>query len=190
MPRRHAVLRLARTEDAPILRYMIRESARYLCTGDYSDEQIEGAKTDFGFATLDEQLIEDKTYFVAETGGAIVGCGGWAYRCHSLPIRGETHGERIELPHPSRNAAAIRGIFVHPGWSGQGIGRRLVRAAEAAARLQGFDAFEIAATFTGVPLYRKLGYHSAATYHMPLGEYDSFPFVLMTKTDGQPALRN
>ena len=82
-------LRLATREDRPALATLIARSARALSVGDYRPEQIEGAlQAAFG---VDSQLIDDGTYFVAETIAetiaettpgipALIGCGGWSRR--------------------------------------------------------------------------------------------------------------
>ena len=58
-------LRLARREDAEGLRKLIEASVHQLQRNDYTPAQIEGA---LGHALgLDTQLIDDGTYFVAET---------------------------------------------------------------------------------------------------------------------------
>jgi hypothetical protein len=71
-------IRLALPGDIPALANLIPESARVLQAGYYTPEQIEGALgTVFG---VDSQLIQDGTYFIAESGHQIVGCGGWSKR--------------------------------------------------------------------------------------------------------------
>lgn len=179
----HPTIRHARPDDAPALRHLIQQSAKHLCLRDYATDVIDRACDVHGFAVLDEQLIADRTYFVAEVWGEIVGCGGWGARAQFLKVRSVLDRRLIELRHPSTSYAAIRSVFVKPGWSGLGIGRRLVRTAESNARLVGFDAFEIAATLTGIPLYRKLGYRRTADYHLPLGVETTFPVALMHKED-------
>jgi hypothetical protein len=67
-------VRLAREEDAPEIETLIRISARVLQSSHYSEPQIEAAiGLVFG---VDHQLILDRTYFLAEHKGQIVGCGG------------------------------------------------------------------------------------------------------------------
>ena len=71
-------LRLATLADQARLEALIALSARTLSASDYTPEQIEGAlRGTFG---VDTQLIVDGTYFVAESGGEILGCGGWSRR--------------------------------------------------------------------------------------------------------------
>jgi GNAT superfamily N-acetyltransferase len=60
-------IRVATTEDVPVLRELIEASVRELQAGDYTAAQMEGAlRTVFG---VDSQLIVDGTYLVAEDGG-------------------------------------------------------------------------------------------------------------------------
>ncbi|MFL6616947.1 MAG: GNAT family N-acetyltransferase, partial [Povalibacter sp.] len=71
-------IRPATLEEKPLLEKLIARSARELSKGDYTDEQVEGALR--GAFGVDTQLIRDRTYFVAELDGKIVGCGGWSHR--------------------------------------------------------------------------------------------------------------
>src|SRR4051812_29998378 len=71
-------LRLAREADIPALEQLIPLSVRRLQANDYSAAQMDAALGSvFG---VDRQLINDGTYFVAEQGDAIIGCGGWSKR--------------------------------------------------------------------------------------------------------------
>jgi hypothetical protein len=66
--------RLAREADIPELQQIIRQSVTKLLRNDYTDRQIESGLTHlFG---VDEQLIQDQTYYVAEVDGRIAGSGG------------------------------------------------------------------------------------------------------------------
>ena len=183
-------LRLARMSDRHAIEALMRQSAETLCIRDYSARQIAAVARDFGFGSLDEDLILDGAYFVAELQGTIVGCGGWSRRTKLLQVSDDDTGLECVLPHPSSGRAAIRAIFVHPDLSGRGIGRLLVRAAETAARRSGYDAFEIAATLTGVPLYRKLDYRTKGLFSFGLNGGGRFAFVLMGKWDRDCGVRS
>src|SRR5688572_30352853 len=71
-------IRLATADDIPALEVLIPLSVRTLQAAYYSSAQREAALGPvFG---VDRQLIRDGTYFVAVSGGEIVGCGGWSRR--------------------------------------------------------------------------------------------------------------
>ena len=90
-------LRNATLDDRPALERLIAESARGLSRPDYTDVQIEAALgTAFG---VDSELIRDGTYFVAEAGGELVGCGGWSKR-RTLFGGDAQPGRRSEVPVP------------------------------------------------------------------------------------------
>ena len=106
---------------------------------------------------VDSQLIADGTYFVAETGGEIVGCGGWSRR-KTLYGGDRTKKGEDSLREPGKDPAMIRAFFVHPRFARRGIGRRFVVACEEAARRAGFTRIDIVATLAGEPLYSSCGY--------------------------------
>jgi GNAT superfamily N-acetyltransferase len=106
---------------------------------------------------LDSQLILDGTYFVAESAGQIVGCGGWGRR--RTLFGGDSRPNRsAELLDPQREAARIRAFFVAPEWARKGIGRALLERCEREARAAGFKSLELGATLPGTRLYRSYGY--------------------------------
>jgi GNAT superfamily N-acetyltransferase len=179
----HPTIRRAQLSDSAALASLMRHSVHTLCARDYNEAQIAAVAEAFGFGTLDEQLIRDETYFVAEWNGVAVGCGGWTRRVKAYAVQHDRTARRLVLPHPTPGRAAIRAIFVHPDMAGRGVGRLLVRAAEGAARKWGYDVFEIAATLTGAPLYRKLAYRMHGIYSFDLHGNGRFPFALMSKAD-------
>jgi N-acetylglutamate synthase-like GNAT family acetyltransferase len=149
-------IRQARHEDTPHLERLIAASVRTLGAAYYTEEEIERALVHvFG---VDTQLIEDGTYFVAEADGQIVGCGGWSRRKTLFGSDRAKGAAEDSLLDPKHAAARIRAFFVHPDWARRGIGARLLRVCEAAARESGFDRAELAATLPGEPLYTAAGY--------------------------------
>src|SRR5262252_2149625 len=71
-------MRVARAADVAAITTLIAASARGLSRDDYTAEQIEAAVSSiFG---VDSELIADETYFVAEAGRELIGCGGWSRR--------------------------------------------------------------------------------------------------------------
>jgi GNAT superfamily N-acetyltransferase len=175
------LLRMATATDIPALHSLIELSVRGLQQDDYSPTQIEGA---LGHTLgLDTQLIEDRTYFVAEPieqPGLIVGCGGWSNR---KTLFGSDHGPNREntFLDPKTDAAKIRAIFVHPQWARQGLGSLILEHCEEAAQQAGFSTLEMGSTLTGVPLYTLKGYVPRESVAVPLPNGETLPIVYMVK---------
>ena len=175
------VIRPATATDIPALHALIELSVRGLQKNDYSPTQIEGA---LGHTLgLDTQLIEDRTYFVAEAGeqgGLIVGCGGWSNR---KTLFGSDHGPNREnaFLDPKTDAAKIRAIFVHPQWARNGLGSLILKHCEEAAQRAGFGMLEMGSTLTGVPLYTLKGYVPRERVDVPLPNGETLPIVHMVK---------
>jgi GNAT superfamily N-acetyltransferase len=171
-------LRKATLADRPELESLIAESARGLSREDYTQAQIEAALgTAFG---VDSELIRDGTYFVAEAGEALVGCGGWSRR-KTLFGGDRQAGRTSELLDPAHDAARIRAFFVRPDWARRGIGRALLARCEAEAVAEGFGLAELLATLPGQRLYRALGYLGEEQVVHTLPDGILIPFVPMRK---------
>jgi GNAT superfamily N-acetyltransferase len=175
-------IRLATMADLPVLQRLIPESVRALSVSYYNSRQIESALAHiFG---VDSQLIQDGTYFVAESGSQIVGCGGWSKRA-ALFGSDQTKREQVDqLLDPANDAARIRAFYVHPKWSRQGIASQLVSSCEEAARAAGFQRMELAATLPGEPLYTALGYIRAEGFDLRTPDGESVPVYHMRKDLG------
>lgn len=159
------IVRKAELADVEELNELIRLSAVELQRGDYSAEQIGAALGDV-FA-VDRQLIEDGTYWVAEHGDRLVGCGGWSRR-HSY-YGGDADRTSVDrLLDPATEAARIRAFFVHPDFARQGIGRRIMQNCEHEIAQAGFSEIEIVATLAGVRLYERFGYQVTLRHEIPL----------------------
>ncbi len=172
-------IRIALESDVPVLRPLIDASVHGLQAGDYSPEQIDAAlRKVFG---VDSQLIADGTYLIAEnSGGEIVGCGGWSKR-RTLYGGDVWVARENSLLDPTKDAAKIRAFFVHPDWARRGIGTLILEACEKAALAAGFTRFEMGATLTGVPLYSARGYTALENLAVPLGDGLALPIVRMQK---------
>ncbi len=184
------LLRHAAPMDVPALRSLIELSVRGLQKDDYSSAQIDGA---LGHAPgLDTQLIEDRTYFVAEAVGKvglILGCGGLSTR---TTLFGNDHGPNRAnaLLDPNTDPAKIRAIFVHPQWARKGLGTLILKHCEEAAQQAGFGTLEMGSTLTGMPLYARKGYVPRESVAVPLPNGETLPIVHMVKVLGAlPASR-
>lgn len=172
-------IRPARTQDIPSLQRLIDESVRALSISYYSSRQIESALTHiFG---VDTQLILDETYFVAEVGMQIVGCGGWSKRNTLFGGDQAKNNQIDDLLKPGDDAARLRAFYVHPQWSRRGIGNLITRACETAARAAGFTKLELIATLPGEPLYSANSYEIVRPFEIALPEGLSLPAFHMEK---------
>ena len=159
------VLRKANLDDRAAIEELIVESARALSRQDYSDSQIEAAIASvFG---VDTCLIVDQTYFVAESSGMLIGCGGWSKRKTLFGGDQFTSRDPGELD-PKSQAAKIRAFFVHPEFARKGIGRAILLACEDEARAYGFRSVELMATLPGLPLYKACGYEGDESIEIEL----------------------
>lgn len=172
-------IRPATLADKPKLEALIARSARELSRADYTPEQIEGALR--GAFGVDTQLIHDGTYFVVESAGEPIGCGGWSYR--RTLFGGDARAERdAGALDPQQDAAKIRAFFIDPAHARQGIGQALLERCESEARARGFSRCELMATLPGVRLYAARGYVAGELIHYPLGSSGlTIQFVPMGK---------
>src|SRR5579862_8328922 len=171
-------LRQATAADADEIQALIARSIRALGAADYSSQQIEGALE--GAFGLDSQLLADGTYFVVESGGRLIGCGGWSYR--RTLFGGDARAERdAGVLDPRTDAAKIRAFFVDPRAARQGVGSALLEHCESEARRHGFRRAEMMATLPGRKLYEARGYLPGARVRYPLAPGLSIEFVPMSK---------
>lgn len=129
---------------------------------------------------MDDQLIEDGTYFVVEDESKIVGCVGWSYR-KSLFGGNSERNEPDPLLDSKTDSARVRAFFVDPAYARQGIGSALMMGCENALRTMGFTRVEISATLIVEPLYSKFGYKFFEHYEIALKGAESMKVVKMTK---------
>jgi GNAT superfamily N-acetyltransferase len=150
-------LRLARLEEADAIDALMKASTRDLFPAYYDAVQTESSVK--FIASVDHALIEDGTYFVAETNGELVACGGWSRRDKLYTGSGDAAGS-ARLLDPAREPARVRAMFVRSDWARRGLGRRILRECEAAARSEGFRVLALMATLPGKPLYEAYGFRA------------------------------
>jgi GNAT superfamily N-acetyltransferase len=130
---------------------------------------------------VDTDLIDDETYFVAETNsGQLIGCGGWSRR-RNLYGGDQYEIRNSEMLQPGIEPARIRAFFIHPDYARQGIGRAILTTCERDAFAHGFQTLELMATLPGVPLYEVEGYVKDEPFDLDLDEGITLPLIKMTK---------
>jgi GNAT superfamily N-acetyltransferase len=171
-------VRVATEEDLAAIRELIPHSVRGLSVGYYTPAQIESSiRYVFG---PDTQLISDGTYFVAERGDAVAGCGGWSAR---RTLYGGDQAKDADDPRldPATEPARIRAFFVHPDHARRGVASAIYEACVAAARAAGFRSLELMATLPGEPLYRTFGFHPVEQVESVLPDGVPIRFVRMAR---------
>jgi GNAT superfamily N-acetyltransferase len=149
------VLRVATPADAEAVERLMKESAADLFPRFYDARQ--SASGVRHVAQLDPVLLEDGTYFVLESDGELVACGGWSRRGKLYTGSGEGDDD-ARLLDPATEPARVRAMFVRSDWTRRGLGRRIVDECEAAARREGFTRLALVATLPGLPLYLACGF--------------------------------
>jgi GNAT superfamily N-acetyltransferase len=171
-------LRRAARADIPRLASLIERSAYGLSVADYTESQVAGALR--GAFGVDTQLLDDGTYFVAEDGDVIAGCGGWSFRSTLFGSDARTDRDASMLD-PRTHAAKIRAFFVEPSQARRGVGSLLLERCESEARARGFSRVELMATLPGVRLYAARGYVGSQHVSYDLGNGEHIDFVPMSK---------
>ena len=161
-------LRVASLADEDAIGALMKESIRSIFPRFYDRRQTESAIRYIG--DVDRTLVADGTYFVLESEGEVVGCGGWSRR--NLLYTGSGHSDSdARLLDPHTEPARVRAMFVRSDWTRRGLGRRILEECETAAREEEFVQLALMATLPGVPLYAAYGFrpHEEVEITMPDG---------------------
>jgi GNAT superfamily N-acetyltransferase len=142
-------------DERDAIEQLIAESARHLSRDHYNEAQIDAAIA--GVFGVDTDLIEDSTYFVAESEGVLVGCGGWSRR--KTLFGGDQYSARdAGYLDPASDFARIRAFFIHPIHARRGIARAILERCEEEAKGHGFRGLELMATLPGIEFYKSCGF--------------------------------
>ena len=169
--------RLATAEDLPALEMLMALAIRELI-GRYLGPS--GVQASFEIMGVDTTLVADRTYFVVQGEGRIVGCGGWSRRA---TLFGGDHsaGRDARLLDPRTEPARVRAMYTHPSFARRGIGRLVLRLCEDAARAEGFRSLELVATVAGEPLYAACGFTVTERVDVPTSTGVTVPCARMRK---------
>lgn len=166
-------IRTATRADSDALIAMQALSLRKLAAPFYEPEVLEAL---IAQGTMDLELLDGRTYFVAESKGRILGSGGWT------PHAPRYHGSLIEMeatedkPH-----ATLRSLFVHPDAARQGLASALMARIEADIVAAGYEMASLHATLSGIPFYRRQGWRSGLPAVLGLPGGKSLVGLSMTK---------
>jgi GNAT superfamily N-acetyltransferase len=171
-------LRVATLDDEAALDALMKESAAVLFPRFYDERQAASAMR--YVPEVDRMLLADGTYFMLETAGKAVACGGWSRRDRLYRGSGDSEDDARALD-PASEPARVRAMFVRPDWTRRGLGRRILEACEEAARREGFQRLVLMSTLPGLPLYLAYGFRSLEQVEITLPDGVKLPSVSMEK---------
>ncbi len=170
--------RLAQVDDLPALTALMTRSIEHLQNDFLTPEQVRASHQVMG---LDSQLVRDQTYFMIESAGQLVGCGGWSWRATLFGGDDSIVAREPLALDPATDAAKIRAMYVDPDFARRGIGTMIMALCEGAARNAGFGKAEMMATMAGVSLYRICGYVDIEAVDATTREGVIVPLIRMGK---------
>ena len=156
-------IRPATTADLGAIGPLRQLSARILTGGHYAEVDIDGA---LASGSLDSEMIEAGSFFVATIGEQLVGTAAWS------------PSESID------GAAVVRSVYVHPKVAGTGVGQKLMHVVECHAAHAGCERFELQSSLSAVGFYLRLGYHDVEQCQCTLNNGVELPVVQMYKRVG------
>ena len=171
-------LRLAQQGDIAEIEALMKRSMRALGVGHYSQEQIDSCCQ--YVCVPDQQLIADQTFFIVQTKGVLVGCGGWSFRnkLYAGPTDVSQSPSRLD---PSVDAARIRAMFTDPDYSGRGIGSLILNHSELALKEMGFSRGALGSTLSGFSFYDSKGWQTKTAEQARLPDGVSIEVIQMQK---------
>ena len=172
-------LRVAAPDDAARVEALMKESVAEIFPRYYDERQV--ASSVRHVAEVDPMLLADGTYFVLESEGELVACGGWSRRDRLYTGSGASDGDSRILD-PATEPANVRAMFVRSDWTRRGLGRRIIQECEAAARREGFSRLALGSTLPGVPLYLACGFEPVQEGEIVLSDGVRMAYVAMEKS--------
>jgi N-acetylglutamate synthase-like GNAT family acetyltransferase len=160
------IVRFANMQDSTAVTALLEASYASQLEGGYS--QLILAKALPLMTKANPRLLGSDTYYVAQVGTELVGCGGWS---KEAPGSGEVKD----------GIAHIRHVATHPNWLRHGIARSLmVRCFEKAAAA-GISSLDCHSTLVAVDFYLATGFHIVGPMEMQLAPDISIDGMLLRR---------
>ena len=157
-------IRTANPNDALAVSQLLQRAYPVLMAPFYDATALAAALPAMTEANPD--LLASGTYYVAETAGRILGCGGWTF---------EQPGSR----QIQKGLAHLRHFATDPTMGRQGIGRAIFRRCATTAAERGATRFQAFAGLNAEPFYESLGFKRLQMIDMPIGPTAKLPTVIM-----------
>lgn len=158
------LIREATINDLDLLDKLVSRSFKNLLSGDYAPSVLVQAMP--VLAQVPAELVASGSYYVAQAGNRIVGCGGWSV----APPYGHT---------AEPETAYVRHFATDPEYTRTGVGREILRQVIAAASLYGAKRMVGMTSRSAVSFYRNLGFIIIGERTIKLPNGTDFPAVEM-----------
>ncbi|MFZ2103590.1 MAG: GNAT family N-acetyltransferase [Oricola sp.] len=147
-----------------------------LGVGFYRPEEIAAFIARIG--TMDDAVVDEGHYFVAVNhNGAVMASAGWSRKEPGYDsARTEGAADRA-----NSGLATVRSVFVDPAVARRGIASMLMAHIEQDAARKSIRALRLMATLSGLPFYRRHGWHAEGAKAIALGDGLQFGCVSMSK---------
>lgn len=158
------IVRTAMPEDAPAVEALLGRSYPALMAGAYAAGVLAQALP--LMTRANPALLASGTFYLVETAGRAIGCGGWT---SGAPGSGAV----VE------GLAHLRHFAVDPAHVRKGIGRRIYDACAHTAAGQGALRFQAYSSLNAETFYAGMGLKPLEVLSLPMGPGIAFPAVLM-----------
>ena len=159
-------LRPAALTDEAAVTALLRASYSTLLRPDYAPDVLEAALPLISRAN--PALLACPTWFVVESGGRLVGCGG---------VTVERPGDGVVEP----GVGHVRHVATHPDATRRGVGRMLMAAIDTHARALGLTRLDCFSTLSAEAFYRRAGFETLRPFPVTLPGGVAFPSLHMTR---------
>jgi GNAT superfamily N-acetyltransferase len=151
-------IRKARPDDALAVKAIHKAAVLQLCAAEYTPEQLAAWTRRDDTSDLPPWVMPDSAeiMWVAEQDGTIIGFG-------------------------SLLGNDVNTVYVHPHYTRQGVGTRLLRKIEQEAKERGVTTLGIEASLTAVPFYQSSGYRFVKEAEHRFSNGVSMRCVIMSK---------
>ncbi len=161
----------AQIDEMSTIRHLHASSARRLAAGMLSETETAAFAAHIyseNHSSRVAEAIMSGRLMAARLAGELIGTGGWT---------------------PANDAGSVArliAVFVSPLYARNGVGRRLVSAAETKAQAAGFTVFNVRAPLGASEFFEHLGYEITSHGVWPVDRDVSLPVAFLRKTVKTP----
>lgn len=166
-------LRVAQRTDLAAVETLLSRSYPRLLAADYPPSVMVTALPIISRARP-ELLASGRYYLVFDSGGKLLGAGGWSAAAPGPSDQPEVTASVASVGH-------VRHLATDPDALRRGVARRVMQAVFEAATLAGVTGMECLSTRTAVDFYRSVGFRTVGPVEVPLRAGIVFPAVRMVR---------